>query len=467
MFLHIIVFLYLLLMKNVRKHPIIYFSLLFVVLAAIQSYFLYNTVLLKKNEIKNKAKEIFEKTTVDYSFLEDTRWDESLYLWQEFDSKAAALQHFETEMKFKNDSLAKELRAYVKQQYKESGLELAFKKELLGVYDKTNNQQIVSKPIVIYTTNPKPIANYLLSESKWESTQSNSTTETQRDTLNTKSFDDRIDIARTYEKSVSKTDEHSYVIQQAMYYDILNMNQILFKELWGLFAVSIFIMIMVLVLYFQSYKKYNDQRKQVLLLHDTIDNISHEFKTPLATLKIASKQIQKAYSTETLTLMDRQINRLEHLLKPLNTEDLQNNHATKKQIVAFTDDYKTLYPNINWHVSIESSNDQLKVNATDIETILGNLMDNSIKYGCKNIQLSIFQNENALKIDVVDDGIGIAANEQKYIFDKYYRVPINNIHSVKGLGVGLYLVSKIAQKYQGTIQVKSNLGKGCHLSIEL
>ena len=77
-----------------------------------------------------------------------------------------------------------------------------------------------------------------------------------------------------------------------------------------------------------------------------------------------------------------------------------------------------MYPHINWGISIEGSNDQLKVEATDIETILGNLMDNSIKYGGKNIQLSIFQNENALKIDVVDDGIGIAANEQKYIFDK-------------------------------------------------
>jgi len=242
---------------------------------------------------------------------------------------------------------------------------------------------------------------------------------------------------------------------------------ILFKELWGLFAVSIFIMIMVLVLYFQSYKKYNEQRKQVLLLHDTIDNISHEFKTPLATLKIASKQIQKAYSTETLTLMDRQINRLEHLLKPLNTEDLQNNHATKKQIVVFTNDYKTLYPNIKWDISIETLTDELKINSADIETVLGNLMDNSIKYGGKNIKLTILRNENALKIDVIDDGIGIAANEQKYIFDKYYRVPINNIHSVKGLGVGLYLVSKIVQKYQGIIQVKSNLGKGCHLSIEL
>ncbi len=454
-------------MKNLRKHPIIYFSLLFIVLAAIQSYFLYNTVLLKKNEIKSKAKEIFENTTVNYSFLEDTRWDESLYLWQEFDSKANARQHFETEMKLKNDSLAKTLRAYVKHQYQKTGLQLAFKKELLRVYDKRNNQQIVSKPIVIYTTNPKPVANYLLSESKWESNYSSSTTETERDTLNTNNLGDRIDIAHTYEKSVSTLNEHSYIIQQVMYYDVLNMNEILFKELWGLFAVSIFIMIMVLWLYFQSYKKYNEQRQQVLLLHDTIDNISHEFKTPLATLKIASKQIQKAYSTETLTLIDRQINRLEHLLKPLNNEEPQHQYSTKKQLTEFLNDYKTLYPQINWIIDIETITDELKINSADIETILGNLIDNSIKYGGKNIKLTIFQNEGSLKIDVVDDGIGIAANEQKYIFDKYYRVPINNIHSVKGLGVGLYLVSKIVQKYQGTIQVKSNLGKGCHLSIEL
>lgn len=467
MVLHIIVFIYLLLMKNLRKHPILYFSLLFVVLAAIQSYFLYNTVLLKKNEIKSKAKEIFEKTVVDYSFLEDTRWDESLYLWQKFESKEDARKHFEAKMKLMNDSLAESLSKFVKHQHEQTGLQLAFKKELLRVYDKRNNQQIVSKPIVIYTTNPKPVANYLLSESKWESTYSSSTIETERDTLNTKNLGDRIDIAHTYEKSVSTLNEHSYIIQQVMYYDVLNMNEILFKELWGLFAVSIFIMIMVLWLYFQSYKKYNEQRKQVLLLHDTIDNISHEFKTPLATLKIASKQIQKTYSTETLTLIDRQINRLEHLLQPLNTEDSQNNHATKSQIVAFTHDYKTLYPGINWDISIESSNDELTINVADIETILGNLIDNSIKYGGKSIHIKILQKENSLNIDVVDDGIGIAANEQKYIFDKYYRVPINNIHSVKGLGVGLYLVSKIVQKCKGSIQVKSNLGKGCHLSIEL
>lgn len=459
MFLRIIVFLYLLLMKNVRKHPVIYFSLLFVVLAAIQSHFLYNTVLLKKNEIKSKAKDLLQVKDDDKLFLTDDSWETKLFTkdFRALKDGEITIRGLKDIFKNQQDSLTPALKKFVTKTYNDTGIKIGFRKQLKSVIDANTRKVIIQNPLVIFETDPKPINLYGLSNSKWESNYSSISTNEENNVVDQSTIN--------YKKEVQV--KESFIIEQSIYYDILNMNQILFKELWGLFAVSIFIMIMVLVLYFQSYKKYNEQRKQVLLLHDTIDNISHEFKTPLATLKIASKQIQKAYSTETLTIMDRQINRLEHLLKPLNAEDFQNNHATKQQIVAFTDDYKTLYPNINWDISIETLIAELKINAADIETILGNLIDNSIKYGGKNIQLTILQNENTLKIDVIDDGIGIATTEQKYIFDKYYRVPINNIHSVKGLGVGLYLVSKIVQKYKGTIQVKSNLGMGCHLSIEL
>jgi len=458
-FLHIIVFLYLLLMKNLRKHPILYFSLLFVVLAAIQSYFLYNTVLLKKAEIKKNAKELLETKKGNQFFFVDDGWESKLFM-KDFQSLKKSFIYKEALPVFfkkQQDSIAPILKRFINDTYKRTGIKLAIKEQVNAIIDVRTKQPILTQPLLVLETDPKPVNLYSLSDSKWESNYTSTSTNEENNKVDQSIIN--------YKKEMQV--KESFFISQSTFFDVLNMNQILFKELWGLFAISIFIMIMVLVLYFQSYKKYNEQRKQVLLLHDTIDNISHEFKTPLATLKIASKQIQKAYSTETLTLMDRQINRLEHLLKPLNAYDSQNNDATKQQIVAFTDDYKTLYPNINWDISIEIIEDDLTINTNDIETILGNLIDNSIKYGGKNIQLTIFQNENALKIDVIDDGIGIATTEQKYIFDKYYRVTISNIHSVKGLGVGLYLVSKIVQKYNGSIQVKSNLGKGCHLSIEL
>lgn len=443
-------------MKKEKIHPIVYFSLLFVVLVSIQAYFLYNTVLLKRNEIKARAKGILEKVDVDYKFLEDTNWDESLYKWYEYPDKKISEASFIKSMKFVNDSLSPTLQKFVEQQYKETGLKLAFKKELKRVYDLKAHNEIISNPLVIYQTNPKPEENYLLSESNWESTYSASTTE---DVEN-------IDPKGGIKKFVSQNSERSYNITQAMYFDVLNLNQILFKELWSLFLVSIVLMILVLWLYFQSYKKYKEQHLQVLLLHDTIDNVAHEFKTPLATLKVASKQMRIIKKDETLDLMDRQIHRLEHLLKPLDEVEPLDKKATEQQIHDFLQDYTILYPEIHWNINIQSKGD-FKMSLVEMETILGNLIENSIKYGGKLLDIKVMQLQDSLEIGVKDNGMGIAKEEQRKIFDKYYRVATNNIHNVKGLGLGLYLVHKTVQKHQGTIQMKSDLGKGCEITIEI
>ena len=443
-------------MKKKKTHPIVYFSLLFVVLVSIQAYFLYNTVLLKRNEIKTRAKGILEKVDVDYKFLEDTNWDESLYKWYEYPDKKISEASFIKSMKFVNDSLSPTLQKFVEQQYKETGLKLAFKKELKRVYDLKADNEIISNPLVIYQTNPKPEESYLLSESNWESTYSSSNTE---DVEN-------IDPKGGIKKFVSQNSERSYNITQAMYFDVLNLNQILFKELWSLFLVSIVLMILVLWLYFQSYKKYKEQHLQVLLLHDTIDNVAHEFKTPLATLKVASKQMRIIKKDETLDLMDRQIHRLEHLLKPLDEVETFAKKATEQQIHDFLQDYTVLYPEIHWNINIQSKGD-FKMSSVEMETILGNLIENSIKYGGKALDIKVMQLQDSLEINVNDNGIGIAKEEQRKIFDKYYRVATNNIHNVKGLGLGLYLVQKTVQKHQGTIQMKSDLGKGCEITIEI
>jgi len=443
-------------MKNKKIHPIVYFSLLFVVLVSIQAYFLYNTVLLKRNEIKTRAKGILEKVDVDYKFLEDTNWDESLYKWYEYPDKKISEASFIKSMKFVNDSLSPTLQKFVEQQYKETDLKLAFKKELKRVYDLKAHNEIISNPLVIYQTNPKPEENYLLSESNWESTYSSSNTE---DVEN-------IDPKGGIKNFVSQNSERSYNITQAMYFDVLNLNQILFKELWSLFLVSIVLMILVLWLYFQSYKKYKEQHLQVLLLHDTIDNVAHEFKTPLATLKVASKQMRIIKKDETLDLMDRQIHRLEHLLKPLDEVETLDKKATEQQIHDFLQDYTILYPEIHWNINIQSKGD-FKMSSVEMETILGNLIENSIKYGGKLLDIKVVQLQDSLIINVIDNGIGITKEEQRKIFDKYYRVATNNIHNVKGLGLGLYLVQKTVQKHKGTIQIKSDLGKGCEITIEI
>lgn len=442
-------------MKQKKRHPIIYFSLIFAVLASIQAYFLYNTVLLKKNEIKSRAKEILDKADVDYNFWEDQQLDKSLY--QSFDvSYKKDFDAFIKRMKKVNDSLSPTLHQFTDEQFQKTGLRLAFKKQLVKVYDLKSANYIIDHPLVIYQTNPGPTHNYLLNESKWESYYSAS---------ETKTFDDITDVDG-FKKFISQDKERSFIINQAVYYDVLNMNQILFKELWGLFLVSVALLFLVLWLYFQSYKKYKEQHLQVVLLHDTIDNISHEFRTPLATLKVASKQIRLTQQQETFDLMDRQVSRLEHLLKPLDESNKTDQKITQQQLNDFLQDYIFLYPEINWAINIQVTND-IKLNTAETETILGNLIENSIKYGGKELMVTVCSTDNHLKIKVKDNGVGIAKTEQQNVFDKYYRIATDNIHNVKGLGVGLYLVQKIVKKHKGTIQVKSDLGKGCEISIEL
>ena len=102
-----------------------------------------------------------------------------------------------------------------------------------------------------------------------------------------------------------------------------------------------------------------------------------------------------------------------------------------------------------------------------METIIKNLCENSVKYGASVIDVKIIDIGNYLEISVSDNGEGIAKNELKSIFEKFYRIQSNNIHNTKGLGLGLYFVQKIVSKYQGKIDVKSEIKVGTEFKINL
>jgi len=100
-------------------------------------------------------------------------------------------------------------------------------------------------------------------------------------------------------------------------------------------------------------------------------------------------------------------------------------------------------------------------------TLLNNLLSNAVKYSDKEpvIDIEGFAKENAVCIKVADNGIGINKNDQKHIFDKFYRASTGNIHKFKGLGLGLYYVKKIAEAHGGDVTVSSKPGKGSIFTI--
>lgn len=440
-------------MKKLNLHPIFYFSVLFLVLIGVQSYFLYNTVLLKEGEIKTRAKDVLKQAEKKYAFFDNSNREESLYVIKRPKHKIeseAAIRH---ELETYNDSLQDVLHDFAIEQYEQSGLRLAFKKELKYIYNNIEKDTIVPKPIVILETNPKPIHDFLLNESTWETSY-----------LST--IEDEVVTYPDSKENTVKQSMQNYSIKQAAYYDVLNLKYIVFKELWSLFFVSVLLMILMLYLYFQSYKKYKEQLSQVQLLHDTIDNISHEFKTPLATLRIATKQLRIVTTTETIDIVDRQVLRLENVLKPLNPEEEIIVSLREDQLTKWFDDYKVFYPNVTWEVSITITA-PFTLTAYEMQTIVSNLVENSLKYGGTKVTVNIVQTQSKLKIIVTDNGIGIDTKDQKKVFDRFYRVATQNVHNVKGLGLGLHLVKQIITNYNGTIQINSNLNKGCTITVEL
>ena len=124
---------------------------------------------------------------------------------------------------------------------------------------------------------------------------------------------------------------------------------------------------------------------------------------------------------------------------------------------------KRNYKDINFNISLDLIKNEI-LRQNDFIQMMDNLIDNSIKYGARNLNIII--NEN-LEIKISDDGIGIPKDDLKFIFDKYYRVSRTENLNINGLGVGLFLVKSIVDKYKGKISVKSNPHKGVTFKIQI
>ena len=203
-------------------------------------------------------------------------------------------------------------------------------------------------------------------------------------------------------------------------------------------------------------------------MHNVVDNISHEFKTPIATLKIAAKSLNKDWNKENLPLVERQIQRLENLMKQLHDGESEGdvNVINSEDWTNFVEDLKFANPETNF-IFENKTVDNLPFAKTDMETVVKNLCENSIKYGATQISINVESSTKILLINVKDNGDGIAKAEQKNIFEKFYRIQNDNIHNTKGLGLGLFLIKNIVKKYNGNIDLQSESSKGSLFKIKL
>jgi signal transduction histidine kinase len=218
-------------------------------------------------------------------------------------------------------------------------------------------------------------------------------------------------------------------------------------------------------------KIISNQKELAEIKNDLINNITHEFKTPIATISTAVEAIEsfnvldnkektKQYAAISAFQLKKLHQMVEKLLEtatldseslmlqkePTNIVDLIAKIAKKFELLTKKE--------INFKTNIDSK--ILKIDRFHFENAISNLVDNAIKYGGDIIEINLNSVLNVTEISVADNGKGIDKSQQERIFDKFYRVPKGNTHDVKGFGIGLYYTQKIIEKHNGSINVSSN-----------
>lgn len=219
---------------------------------------------------------------------------------------------------------------------------------------------------------------------------------------------------------------------------------------------------------------------------DFINNMTHEFKTPIATISLASDSIlnpvilgnqdKVSYFTGMIKKENRRMNRLvEKILQMARLESKEL--KLEKQIVNVHDILQMIVENTqvklegkgNVSAEFQAINYEISADQVHLTNVFYNLLDNAIKYSEEpiNIKLTTKNSKNYLSIFFDDNGKGMSKKELQYIFDRFYRIEAGNVHNIKGYGLGLTYVKAIIAKHSGSIQVKSELGKGSSFEIKL
>ena len=246
------------------------------------------------------------------------------------------------------------------------------------------------------------------------------------------------------------------------------------RSSFGIF-LSLLLSLAVISSLFYLLKIINQQKELAAIKNDLISNITHEFKTPIATISAAIEAIKNfnvledpEKTSKYLSMSSIQINKLHQMVeKLLETAMLDSEQLVlKKETVDIVDiAEKVVYKHqILAHKKELSFSTTLQpcyanVDVFHFENVISNLIDNAVKYGGNQIEININLVLKAIEITVVDDGKGIEKNQKEKIFDKFYRVPKGNTHDVKGFGIGLYYCKKIIEKHEGVIGLTSDKSK--------
>lgn len=429
-------------------------------LAVIQGYFIYNIY-------KVKAKEADVAISQQFLTLETKgKLDSINAVWMLQTSKfiedyyhhKAQKKDYKKLISKVSDSLSQVMNTYINKNQIFEAYEVNYINYLKSVVIFSNGSKIgdtlFNGKMMLYGNNTKDAPEIPASQSNW------------RD-------------GKYSDNSKEKTD-YTFEVVSSRFYSIANWERQVYMKMAGLLIFSVLLLSFVVILFYLSIKNLITQKKIAEIKTDFINNITHEFQTPLAALDIAVKTLRKKegqlteeHFKHSLEIIDRQNVRMQKLFGQVTEASLTEGTITAihsqplncesiKEIIA---DFLLSHPDIT--INCDANDTPLNMDRFHFTTLLVNLLDNAVKYGANTITVGVENVDSNTILSVKDDGMGIAKKEQKAIFDKFYRVQKGNIHTTKGLGLGLFYVQQLVKAYNATITVNSEEGNGAEFIILL
>jgi two-component system phosphate regulon sensor histidine kinase PhoR len=292
----------------------------------------------------------------------------------------------------------------------------------------------------------------------------------------------------------NKADEKKYRTEMVPFSPITHyaatfpdVDGLLLKKISPQIVFSVFLTLLTIGSFYVMYRNLRSQQRLMQIKNDFISNVTHELKTPVATVSVALEALKNFHAldnpqktTEYLEIAQSELNRLtlmtDKILKTSVYED-QGVDLTLEQVDVDTllqqvlSSMKLVFEKkkVRLAYSKIGSNFIIQGGLEHLTNVFYNLIDNALKYGGDEPTITVIleHKNDHVKVSVKDSGIGIHSDYHKKIFEKFFRVPSGDIHNIKGYGLGLSYVASVVHSHGGEIQVESEPGKGSHFVITL
>ena len=271
-----------------------------------------------------------------------------------------------------------------------------------------------------------------------------------------------------------------------LYLTLENKNQVIWSDIKSMILLSLLFILVIVSVFILSIRMVIKHKKISQIKTDFINNMTHEFKTPLATITLAADSISHPSNIsdqnkvkEYLKIIKQEKNKLnqnvERILEVASMQNSKFNFETSaidlslvvkqamKNLQLLMDDKKGVF-------QFESVSEPIVLgNDFYLENAIGNVIENAIKYCDKTplIKVQILKNDASIVLHILDNGIGLTKRELEHVFDNFYRAESGDVHTTKGFGLGLTYTKYIVEKMGGLIYISSEFSKGTLVTIKL